>query len=301
LALMAAMGVGLSRLLMTTKATTQMQRMQDNKQLMNSVVMTLSTKAVDGDSDNVLEAPAFSTAVVTGLNAPTGGGFVGTDVANTDAWGRRLGYCAYDYGSAAVTAATGTARIRGSTASSPTDSWVAIVVVSAGPDGVINTPCPAVDTAASSVVATGDDMVAARSYSEMISFGNAQIASTLDNLSGNKSKLCRIHTTTGKMVCDIPNKLDDSNLPNLICRIDAVGFFNCDTAYGSASCAVNQRLTLSFSGGVPQFQCMNVGPSGACSGLSKWNGTQFECFSPPTCSGSQALRWDGSSFLCVNL
>jgi hypothetical protein len=180
---MAAMGVGLSRLLMTTKATTQMQRIQDNKQLLNSVVMTLSTKAVDGDSDNVLEAPAFSTAVVTGLTAPTNGGFVDTDVANTDAWGRRLGYCAYDYGSQPTTAAAG--RIRGSTASSPTDSWVAIVVVSAGPDGVINTPCPAVDTAASSVVATGDDMVAARSYSEMISFGNAQIASTLSALGTN--------------------------------------------------------------------------------------------------------------------
>ncbi|MBU3655733.1 MAG: hypothetical protein FGM23_05185, partial [Alphaproteobacteria bacterium] len=267
LALMAAMGVGLSRLLMTTKATTQMQRMQDNKQLMNSVVMTLSTKAVDGDSDNVLEAPAFSTAVVAGLTAPTNGGFVGTDVANTDAWGRRLGYCAYDYGSAAVTAATGTARIRGSTASSPTDSWVAIVVISAGPDGVINTPCPAVDTAASSVVATGDDMVAARSYSEMISFGNAQIASTLSALGTNTTnKLCRLNDS-GKMVCDVlvtPNALcrvDSTGTPkcdmvatNKLCRFDSTGTPKCDVTYPTNGCSAGYYLTLN-AGDPPSFQC----------------------------------------------
>jgi len=249
LALMAAMGVGLSRLLMTTKATTQMQRVQDNKQLLNSVIMTLSTKAVDGDSDNVLESPAFSTETITGFTAPTDGGFVDTDVANTDAWGRRLGYCAYDYGSAAVTASTGTGRIRGNSASSPTDSWVAVVVISAGPDGVITTPCPAADSVASSVTASGDDMVAARSYGEMVSFGNAQIASTLSGMGTNTSnKLCRLGSD-GKMVCDISTTLTNSNTANRFCRTNASGVLECSTS--AATCGAGQ--------------------------LSKWNGSNFEC------------------------
>jgi hypothetical protein len=166
---------------------------------------------------------------------PTVGGLLPEDVANVDAWGRRLGYCAYDYGSQPTAAATG--RIRGSattppnenpTNSSPTDSWVALVVISAGPDGVFNkldasgtvtvmTPsnrpyCPPVlddcvtpnkVTVASGVAATGDDMVAARSYGEMVSFGNAQIASSLSGMGTNdKNKLCRLNDS-GKMVCDL--------------------------------------------------------------------------------------------------
>jgi hypothetical protein len=59
LALMAVMGVGLSRLMITTKATTQMQRTQDNKQLLSSLVMTLSSKAADSDGDFVLEPQLF--------------------------------------------------------------------------------------------------------------------------------------------------------------------------------------------------------------------------------------------------
>jgi hypothetical protein len=249
LALMAVMGVGLSRLLMTTKATTQMQRTQDNKQLMNSLVITLSSKAADSDGDFVLEPPAYSTETITGFTAPTNGGFVDTDVANTDAWGRRLGYCAYDYGSATATAPSGKSLFRGSTDSSPTDSWVAVVVISAGPDGVINTSCPAVNTAASSVVATGDDMVAARSYGEMVSFGNAQIASTLSGLGTNTTnKLCRLGSD-GKMICDISTGLSSSNTADRLCRTDASGSVVCDA------------------------EAVNCGSGG----LSKWVNGKLEC------------------------
>ena len=280
LALMAVMGVGLSRLMMTTKATTQMQRTQDTKQLMNSVVMTLSSKAADGDGDFVLEPPAYSTETITGFTAPTNGGAVGTDVANTDAWGRRLGYCAYDYGSQPTVAATG--RIRGSTDSSPTDSWVALVVISAGPDGVINTTsCPAAGTAASGVAATGDDMVAARSYGEMISFGNAQIASSLSGM-GSKStnKLCRLGSD-GKMVCDIKTGLSGSNTANRFCRTNASGVVVCDVGY--TDCPSGQASVLNANG----WECTDsiIASEATICGdgqVSKWNGSNFDCVNFPT-------------------
>jgi hypothetical protein len=259
--------------MMTTKATTQMQRTQDNKQLMSSLVMTLSSKAADSDGDFVLEPPAFSTETITGFAAPTNGGFVGTDVANTDAWGRRLGYCAYDYGSAAVTPTTGTGLIRGSTNSSPTDSWVAVVVISAGPDGVINTSCPAADTAASGVAATGDDMVAARSYGEMVSFGNAQIASSLSGMGTNSTnKLCRLGSD-GKMICDIETDLSSSNTANRLCRTDASGTLQCSA--DATTCAAGQ--------------------------VSKWDGSRFECVTVITGGGTpnRLCRINGSGvFTC---
>jgi len=261
LALMAVMGVGLSRLLVTTKATTQMQRSQDNKQLMNSLVMTLSSKAADSDGDFVLEPPAYSTETITGFAAPTNGGFVGTDVVNVDAWGRRLGYCAYDYGSATATPPSGTGLIRGSTNSSPTDSWVAVVVISAGPDGVITTPCPAADTLASDVAATGDDMVAARSYGEMVSFGNAQIASTLSGMgTNNQNKFCRLNDS-GKMVCDVVadacTTYQASKWNATSFKFDCINFKPADCAGGrthsetwSTSCPSGQTGTINY-------QCLN--------------------------------------------
>jgi hypothetical protein len=261
LALMAVMGVGLSRLMITTKATTQMQRSQDNKQLMSNLVMTLSSKAADSDGDFVLEPPAYSTETITGFAAPTNGGFVGTDVVNVDAWGRRLGYCAYDYGSATATPPSGTGLIRGSTNSSPTDSWVAVVVISAGPDGVITTPCPAADTLASDVAATGDDMVAARSYGEMVSFGNAQIASTLSGMgTNNQNKLCRLNDS-GKMVCDVVadacTTYQASKWNATSFKFDCINFKPADCAGGrthsetwSTSCPSGQTGTINY-------QCLN--------------------------------------------
>jgi hypothetical protein len=219
-----------------------------------------------------------------------------------------LGYCAYDYGSATATAPSGKGLIRGSTVPStqatPEDSWVAVVVISAGPDGVINTTtfCPAAGTAASNVAAEGDDMVAARSYGEMISFGNAKIAaamSALDAGGANNSKLCRLNDS-GKMVCDIPNKLTNSNTPNLLCRVDSSGKFGCDTTYPGGNCPENERLTLSFFGSVPYFQCKPIGPNVGCS-ISKWNGSNFECVTAAGCPANYASKWNGSSFECVNL
>jgi hypothetical protein len=186
---------------------------------------------------------------------------VGTDVVNVDAWGRRLGYCAYDYGSATATPPSGTGLIRGSTASSPTDSWVAVVVISAGPDGVINTSCPAADMVASDVAATGDDMVAARSYGEMVSFGNAQIASTLSGLgTNNQNKLCRLNDS-GKMVCDVVidacTVYQASKWNATSSKFDCINFKPADCAGGrqhsenwSTSCPSGQTGTINY-------QCLN--------------------------------------------
>jgi hypothetical protein len=256
-----------------------MQRTQDNKQLLSSLVMTISSKAADNlpdptnpnptnnDNDKVLEPPAFSTDAITGFTAPTNGGAVGTDVANMDAWGRRLGYCAYDYGSAAVTPTTGTGLIRGSTDSSPTDSWVAVVVVSAGPDGVINTQCPAANTAASGVAATGDDMVAARSYGEMISFGNTQIASSLSAMGGSSTnKLCRLGSD-GKMICDIETDLINSNTANRFCRINASGILQCSTE--ANTCSPGQSSKWNGS----SFECDNSFGEVPFGGITMWSGT----------------------------
>ncbi len=280
LALMAVMGVGLSRLMMTTKATTQMQRSQDNKQLMNSLVMTLSSKAADSDGDFVLEPPAYSTETITGFTAPTNGGFVGTDVVNVDAWGRRLGYCAYDYGSATATAPSGKGLIRGSTASTPTDSWVALVVISAGPDGVLNSPCPAAGTAASDVAATGDDMVAARSYGEMVSFGNAQIASSLSGMGTNSTnKLCRLGSD-GKMKCDISTGISNSNTAYRMCRSNEAGSIVCDIpsvlpTYLGASTMEPSRLCGTNAWGY--MHCYTFAATCGAGQVSKWNGSDFEC------------------------
>jgi hypothetical protein len=272
-------------LMMTTKATTQMQRTQDNKQLLSSLVMTLSSKAADSDGDFVLEPPAYSTETITGFAAPTNGGFVGTDVANTDAWGRRLGYCAYDYGSATATPPSGTGLIRGSTASSPTDSWVAVVVISAGPDGVINSTCPAAGTVSSNVAAQGDDMVAARSYGEMISFGNAQIASTLSGLGTNTTnKLCRLGSD-GKMVCDIATNLTDSNTPYRICRSNNSGVIVCDipswlpNVPGWGNTMPADRFCRTDIHGA--LHCYTSAATCGAGQVSKWNGSSFECVNAP--------------------
>jgi hypothetical protein len=290
LALMAVMGVGLSRLLMTTKATTQMQRTQDNKQLLNSVLMTLSSKAEDSDGDFVLEPPPMDSVIRFSPSTQAATGLVSNDVANTDAWGRRLGYCGYDWGNRTIplgpTDPSG--LIHSYTPlgeqSSPPDSAVAIIVVSAGPDGVFNMPdgtvmtpsnrpfcfnpidssvTPNTLTASSKVVAGGDDMVAARSYGEMVSFGNAQIASTLSGLGTNATnKLCRLGSD-GKMICDISTDLSSSNTANKLCRTDASGTLQCSA--DATTCAAGQ--------------------------VSKWNGSSFECV-------AASLNITGSGGIC---
>jgi hypothetical protein len=305
LALMAVMGVGLSRLMMTTKATTQMQRTQDNKQLLNSVLMTLSSKAADGDGDFVLEPPAYSTETITGFTAPTNGGAVGTDVANVDAWGRRLGYCAYDYGSATATAPSGKGLIRGSTDSSPTDSWVALVVISAGPDGVINTTsCPAANTVASNVAAQGDDMVAARSYGEMVSFGNAQIASTLSGLGSNTTnKLCRLGSD-GKMICDISTGISNSNTAYRMCRSNEAGSIVCDIPSwlpGVPGYNTMPPNSICRTDGSGYFRCDTYVATCGAGQVSKWRGDWFECVSVSNQSSNcywKSVPWGVHNWQC---
>jgi hypothetical protein len=300
LALMAVMGVGLSRLLMTTKATTQMQRTQDTKQLMNSVLMTLSSKAADSDGDFVLEPPPMDSVDRFSPSTQAATGLVPNDIANTDAWGRRLGYCGHDWGS--KTLPLGPTDPSGlihsytplGEQSSPPDSAVAIIVVSAGPDGVFNMPdgtvmtpsnrpfcfnpidssvTPNTLTASSKVVAGGDDMVAARSYGEMVSFGNAQIASTLSGLGTNATnKLCRLGSD-GKMICDISTDLSSSNTANRLCRTDASGTLQCSTE--ATTCSASQ--------------------------VSKWDGSRFECVTVITGGGTpnRLCRINGSGvFTC---
>ncbi|MFN5174848.1 MAG: hypothetical protein ACK5WY_08645, partial [Holosporaceae bacterium] len=183
-----------------------------------------------------------------------------------------------------------------------------IVVISAGPDGVINTPCPAVDTAASSVVATGDDMVAARSYGEMVSFGNAQIASTLSALGTNSNNnLCRLGSD-GKMICDVTTGLNNNNTGRRLCRTDFTGSLVCDGVYPISNCSANQRLTVSIDGSdKPSFTCQNISSSASSCGAnqaSRWNGSTFDCVniasSASSCEANQTSRWNGTTFECVN-
>ncbi len=291
--------------MMTTKATTQMQRTQDNKQLLNSVLMTLSSKAADGDGDFVLEPPAYSTETITGFTAPTNGGAVGTDVANVDAWGRRLGYCAYDYGSATATAPSGKGLIRGSTDSSPTDSWVALVVISAGPDGVINTTsCPAANTVASNVAAQGDDMVAARSYGEMVSFGNAQIASTLSGLGSNTTnKLCRLGSD-GKMICDISTGISNSNTAYRMCRSNEAGSIVCDIPSwlpGVPGYNTMPPNSICRTDGSGYFRCDTYVATCGAGQVSKWRGDWFECVSVSNQSSNcywKSVPWGVHNWQC---
>ena len=309
LALMAILGVGLTRLLEITKATTQMQRAQETKQILHRVTITLSARMADADSDNVLEPPAFSTATIPGFAAPTNGGFVGTVVTNLDAWGRRLGYCAYDYGQQPTTAVSG--LIRGSDAVTPTVSWVAVVVISAGSDGVITTSCPAADTPASAVQAQGDDIVAARNYEEMVSFGNAQIAATFAGVGTNyASSLCRMNNA-GKLDCDIPSNLTDNNTVRRICRTNASGTVTCDGIYntsgGDLACTANQKLTLTIGNDShPEFTCQDLVNGCSLNQIaSSWSGSQVSCTTPATCPftpGNQYVStWNGSAFSCVKL
>ena len=309
LALMAILGVGLTRLLEITKATTQMQRAQETKQILHRVTITLSARMADADSDNVLEPPAFSTATIPGFAAPTNGGFVGTVVTNLDAWGRRLGYCAYDYGQQPTTAVSG--LIRGSDAVTPTVSWVAVVVISAGSDGVITTSCPAADTPASAVQAQGDDIVAARNYEEMVSFGNAQIAATFAGVGTNyASSLCRMNNA-GKLDCDIPSNLTDNNTVRRICRTNASGTVTCDGIYntsgGDLACTANQKLTLTIGNDShPEFTCQDLVNGCSLNQIaSSWSGSKVSCTTPATCPftpGNQYVStWNGSAFSCVKL
>jgi hypothetical protein len=99
-------------------------------------------------------------------------------------------------------------------------------------------------------------MEAARSYGEMVSFGNAQIASSLSGMGTNSTnKLCRLGSD-GKMICDIPTGLSGSNTANRLCRTDASGTLQCSTV--ATVCAAGQA--------------------------SKWNSSSFECVTPTTVS-----------------
>jgi hypothetical protein len=108
------------------------------------------------------------------------------------------------------------------------------------------------------VAATGDDMVAARSYGEMVSFGNAQIASSLSGMGTNSTnKLCRLGSD-GKMICDIRTGLSGSNTANRLCRTDASGTLQCSTE--ATTCSAGQ--------------------------VSKWDGSRFECVTVITGGGT---------------
>jgi|GEM_PF-1290377 len=94
------------------------------------ILMSAST---DADGDGYLEPPAFAT----GSPAPSSGGRVPSTSAapKEDAWGRALGYCAFDNGSLR----SSTNRIAGP--SSPAQSNITIALVSAGSNGVFDTTC----------------------------------------------------------------------------------------------------------------------------------------------------------------
>ncbi|MEM9468612.1 MAG: hypothetical protein AAF988_00450 [Pseudomonadota bacterium] len=94
------------------------------------------------DADNKLEAAAWVTPGV-GEGAPTGGGVFpdtfGTKV--TDPWGRRLGYCVWDHGSAIDDAGCGGATQNRLQGPSNDDTQPFITIISSGANQVFETSC----------------------------------------------------------------------------------------------------------------------------------------------------------------
>jgi hypothetical protein len=204
-----------------------------------------------------------------------------------------------------------------------------LVVISAGPDGVFNkldasgtvtvmTPsnrpyCPPVlddsvtpnkVTAASGVAATGDDMVAARSYGEMISFGNAQIASKLSGLGSNTTnKLCRLGSD-GKMICDISTGISNSNTAYRMCRSNEAGSIVCDIPSwlpGVPGYNTMPPNSICRTDGSGYFRCDTYVATCGAGQVSKWRGDWFECVSVSNQSSNcywKSVPWGVHNWQC---
>jgi type II secretory pathway pseudopilin PulG len=285
LALMGIMGVVVGRLLLNVKHNNTVQLQQQNKQYLNRTILSLAKQSSDANGDDLTEPPQMDPSTLTGFTPPAnGGGWVpnkasatGKGVASTDVYGRRLGYCAYRYNSSSATG-----WITSPTSISADSTVVALVVISAGKDGLFSTSCPASSSSAASIAPTGDDQLAAYSQNQMVEFAKAA------------------------GFADIAT-LGSQNSGTTLCRLDRSNKFVCDTPAPSANCSATQQLSASVnSSGVPTFSCKTFAPSDSCpiNSLATWNGSTIICktFAPSsTCSPTQVSSWNGYQFDCKDL
>jgi hypothetical protein len=165
---------------------TRLLRVQQTNHLIMQTAMRLAAEAADLDGDGYRETPVMRF----GAGGPSGGGLVPLSSAagKTDAWGRPIGYCAWNYGNA--TSLTGLIN-PGRSSTNATE--IVMMVVSSGADGIFQTVCP---TDPQTVVPTagGDDIlvgftaaeVAQRASitDEMLAFLNALIGGEYRNGTG---------------------------------------------------------------------------------------------------------------------
>lgn len=147
----------------------RMQRHQQTNLLLFQTAMRLAAEAGDPDNDGYRETPQMRT----GAGGPTGGGLlpITSAAGKTDAWGRQIGYCAWDYGDVMGLAG----RINpGRQSTNATE--IAMLVVSAGPDGIFQTSCPA-DPNGAVPAPGGDDLLVSFTAAEV-----AQRASLTDEM-----------------------------------------------------------------------------------------------------------------------
>ncbi len=146
----------------------------DLKLMINNIITTTP----DCDSDDTIEAMEWRDAVGGEPPVITGGGYLPAAIAGatTDPWGRELGYCVWDNGSAIDDVGCGGATQDRLTGSILTDEPF-VAVVSAGPDQKFQTSCvdfvdttPAdgdPDTPLIARVANSDDIVLTYTYDEL--------------------------------------------------------------------------------------------------------------------------------------
>jgi type II secretory pathway pseudopilin PulG len=287
LALMGVMGVVVSRTLTSAKINEKAQLQQQNRQTLGNAIAGLRNGQFDVDGDEVVEPNSMDTSAVTGQTPPGGGGgYLPTKIVANDAYGRRLGYCAYARGEFAVSfgcigdnTSTNTGWIRGSAAKIPYDDSVAFVVMSAGADGLFQTPCPIENTKAAAITGAGDDVVMALSYKQTTSIDTESLPDAFSSLSGSASKK--------------------------LCRMNDSGKLECDITYPQVSCAANQTMFSETVSGVTTFSCKNLTSATICSDGQRlrWDGTTLTCTTVSTsgasaCPAGTISRWNGTSFDC---
>jgi hypothetical protein len=282
LGLMLVTGVVLSRLMTTSQLTNQLQQAQRGQQQMQTLIGALAAGASDGDGDHTLEPPA---AISNGVPPSFG---------NTkDVFGTAFRYCSYDYG----TTNSSSGRIAGNK-TNLSSSWIAIALISAGPDRVFQTTsCPATDTDVANATALGDDSILTRSYADLGSFGNKTYADKL-NAGFGTNKLCRVNA--GSFVCN-------QELPSVTCTgtqrlVFDEGKYICRDFVEAVTCAANQWQRWNAS--TKKFECQTIVNSGACGWTNsfmnagvmvpgipqgvRWNsGNWLECYNPIGATGDQ--------------
>jgi len=138
---------------------------------------TQQPESGDCDADSFVEPIPFRDAGAS--PHPTGGGFIPTTIgaSMTDPWQVQYGYCAWDHGAVTVSdnnvgcGGSGANRLEGA----PSDTQMAIAIISAGPDMTFQTQCNAFVDANTDNVAdvplinkpgASDDIVLGHTYAE---------------------------------------------------------------------------------------------------------------------------------------